>query len=840
MTSIVIVSHSRQLAAGVKELAGLMTQGKVPIYTAAGVSEDEEALGTDAVLVMEALEQALADGDALVFMDQGSALLSAEMALELIGPEQAEKVTLSAAPLVEGVVAAAAAAAAGLPMAQMLDEARGSLVAKQEQIGETVDEGAAAPAAGAEPAMDGEVLGADWTVRNPHGIHARPAARIVSSLAGLQGRFTLKRGEQSANAISLNQIARLGIRHDQAIRFEAQGPDAAAAVENFKALCAEDFGDDVAADAAAVKAQAEKPAETPEAAPSESSDGVLAGIAAADGIAIGPLRHLVAALPEIPNHDHQGLEAERAKLTDALSRSKEALNALMEETRARIGRQHADIFEAHLQLLGDPGLLENVERRIRDGAIAEQAFADEMKDLADAFQAMEEEYAQARAADARDIAARVLTEMGCVQSKSLKFGEPVILAADDLVPSDTAALDPAEVLGLCLGRGGRTSHSAILARALGIPAVVRLGDALKDLSDGTTVVLDGFAGKVLTAPDDETVTRYAADRDRWREEQAKLAAEAKAPAVTVDGYEPEILANIAGEADAQPLLEKGAQGVGLLRTEFLFMDRETLPDEDEQTGVYSRIAAALAGGPLVIRTLDIGGDKPLPALQQEAEENPFLGLRGLRLCLAHPGVLDTQLRAILRAAAEHDGAIRVMFPMVSTVEEFQAAKARLTAQREALAKDGVTVSDLQVGIMIEVPAAVMSAADLAKHVDFFSIGTNDLTQYVMAADRGNGAVANLVDYHQPAVLRAIAATCRAAEEAGIPAAMCGEMAGNPALTELLLGLGLSEFSMNAGQVAAVKAAVRKTDRAKARAIADTVIAAETLEQVNAALAASGA
>jgi len=811
MIGIVVVSHSRRLAEGVVELASLMTGGRVPILAAAGVSEDVEALGTDAVLISETFNALPGDADILVFMDQGSALLSSETALELVEPEVAARVTLCSAPIVEGVVAAAAAASGGLSKDQALAEARDALSAKRDQLGEAPDATVApatAPAASEVPVLE-------WTVPNPHGLHARPCARIVGALAGLSGTFTLARGEATANALSINQLARLGARKGHVVRFLAAGPDAAAARERFAALCALNFGDSLD-ETTAVK--------TPELEPvATGRPGVLVGIPVSAGVFSGPVRRPEASIPVVPDRSRESGEAETARLREGLRRAERSLETVIEDTRKRLGGNHADIFEAHLALVRDPDLLERAGARIAAGHIAEAAWAAEMDDLADAYRHMEDEYARAREADALDVKRRVLVEMGCSVEGGLDFDRPVILVADDLNPSDTAGLDPALVLGLCMTGGGRTSHSAILARALGIPAIARVKGA-EALRDGAIAVLDGERGEVIVAPSSEEIAAAETARATRAAERERGLAAAKAPARTLDGFEPEILANIAGEADVARALAGGADGVGLLRTEFLFMGRDALPDEEEQAGVYTRIAEALKGRPLIIRTLDIGGDKPLAALRQEAEENPFLGLRGIRLCLARPQVFDTQLRAISRAAARHPGVIRVMFPMISTVDEFRAAKARFEDQRRLLAIDGIAVGEVSVGIMIEVPAAVFSADDLARDVDFFSIGTNDLTQYVMAADRGNGAVAGLVDPNQPAVLRAISATCRAAAAAGIPVGMCGEFAGDPRATELLLGLGLTEFSMSAGLIADVKAAVARVDMKRAREIAETVLA----------------
>jgi phosphocarrier protein FPr len=455
--------------------------------------------------------------------------------------------------------------------------------------------------------------------------------------------------------------------------------------------------------------------------------------------------------------------------------------------------------------------------------------------LSAAYRAMEDEYMRARAADIEDVGQRVLRRLTGVEPPSLDFAEPSILIAADLTPSDTARLDPQRVLAICTELGGATAHSAILARALGIPAVVGLGHDVWLVAEGQRVAVDGDGGLFWPEPEEEQLAALAARRDAWQESQRRAKATGQASAVTRDGRAIEVAANIGSPHDVGPALEYGAEGVGLFRTEFLFMDRPTAPGEGEQLAAYRQAAELIGDRPLIIRTLDVGGDKPLPYLDLGEEANPFLGWRAIRFCLERPDIFLPQLRAILRASAGEDGAprnVKIMFPMVSTPSEVRQAKVMLARAMDELRAAGLPFNEnLEVGIMIEVPSAVAVADQLAREVSFFSIGTNDLTQYVMAADRGNPRVAGLASAFQPAVLRLIRDAAAAARGAGIWIGMCGELAGNPLATPILLGLGLNELSMSAPAIPAVKEAIRGLTMADARRIADEVLATDSSEAV---------
>jgi phosphocarrier protein FPr len=496
----------------------------------------------------------------------------------------------------------------------------------------------------------------------------------------------------------------------------------------------------------------------------------------------------------------------------------------------RAGEAEAAIFDAHLALLDDDALLEPARAAIAAGATAERAWFDAAEGAAERFRGLDDALLRERAADVQDVGRRVVAALAGEDGGAAP-AEPGIVVARELTPADTAGLDPALVRGIATARGAATAHAAILARALGLPAAVGLGDAVLAIADGTALLLDGDAGTLIVDPPEEELTAAEERRERAAERRAAARERAHEPATTTDGERIEVFANLGSAAEASAAVEAGAEGVGLLRTEFLFLDRPELPDEDEQAATLAEIARALDGRPLVVRTLDAGADKPLPALPMPPEANPFLGVRGIRLALARPEVLATQLRAILRVAAEFP--VKAMLPMVATVAELRAARAALDEARAATGID----APLDLGIMVEVPAAALGAAALAEHADFFSIGTNDLTQYTMAAERGEERLASLLAGPQPAVLALVRATVEAARASGRWVGVCGELAGDPAAAVLLAGLGVTELSMAPALVPEAKAALRAVSLADARTAAAAALAAPDAETAREAAAA---
>jgi phosphotransferase system enzyme I (PtsI) len=515
-------------------------------------------------------------------------------------------------------------------------------------------------------------------------------------------------------------------------------------------------------------------------------------------------------------------DAELERFESARDAARAEIRAERERTADRVGEAEAEVFDAHVQFLDDPQITEGVGEAIEDGLPAEHAVDRVFGAFVDRFEGMDGRMAE-RADDLRDVRDRLVRVLSGGDRVDLAdLPEGCVVLAERLTPSDTAQLDPDRVAGFATATGGRTSHAAIFARSLALPAVVGVGDDLHEVEAGADVVVDGTEGILVVDPDDATREAAAGEAD------VEIRAES---AATADGTPVEVAANVGTAADLAPAVERGADGIGLFRTEFLFLDREAAPDEDEQYDAYREAVAAFPEGRVVVRTLDIGGDKPVDYLEPPDEENSFLGERGIRRALGPDADLfETQLRALLRAAAG-DGQLSVMLPLVSTVEEVIEARDVLESVAADLEAEGAPYAIPEFGVMIETPAAAFLAPDLVEYVDFFSIGTNDLAQYVMAAERGNDRVADLGDYRQPAVLRAIRATVEATEGTDVWVGLCGEMAGDPDLTELLVGLGLDELSMSAVAVPQVKRAVAETTDAAARDLAERALAASTKDEV---------
>jgi multiphosphoryl transfer protein len=819
VVGLVIVSHSAALADGVTELAREMGGGDVAIEAAGGMEGGE--IGTDAERVRQAVERVRSPDGVLVLMDLGSALMSAEMATEMAEPDRGE-ILLSEAPLVEGAVAAAALAGAGASLEEVAREARGAMRMKTEQLGTDEAQSQEAQPAGGEPTgedADQPAPELRLQVENRLGLHARPAARFVAALGGLDARIEVSnatRDRGPADGRSLIGVATLAVGQGDEIVVRARGPQAAEALDALRALAAENFGDAPEGQLAGERerAGADRPAaaDGAEAAEAPRPGTSMRGVPASPGIAIGPARRLRLRAPVVHDDDAGPPDEERARLDAA----REAVRGELEEARATVasrgGAEAADIFSAQAVLLDDAALTDPALRLIDEGTGAARAWQAAAADAAEAFRALDDPYLRERAVDVEDVSGRVLARLGSAPAAGALEG-PGIVLADELTPGEAAGLDPGDAWAIATARGGATAHAAILARALGIPAVVGLGAALLEIAEATPLVLDGETGTVEVDPGEEAIAERQAEQEAEAQRRRTLLARAREPGAMRDGRPVEIFANIGSAAEAARAIEQGAEGVGLLRTEFLFLDRATPPSEEEQVEVLSEIARALEGRPVVVRTLDAGADKPLPFLRQEPESNPFLGQRGIRLSLAEPELLRTQLRAILRVAEEHP--LKVMFPMVATLEEVRAARSLLAEAREALG----TRAELEVGVMVEVPALALGAAQFAPEVDFFSVGTNDLAQYTMAAERGNAALAGLLEASSVPVLSLIARVTAAADEHGRWVGVCGELAGEPEAAILLAGLGVRELSMAPGRIPAVKAALRESDMDSASAAA---------------------
>ncbi len=824
MVGIVLVSHSARLADGVVELAREMAGPDVALVAAGGLDQPGRPLGTDAALIGRAIERAWDDNGVLVLMDLGSAVLSAEMAAEMLPDDQRSRLLLCEAPLVEGAVAAAVATRLGEPLDRVAAEARGGLAGKAAHLGAT----SPAPAEAAATAGD-RALELRLVVRNPLGLHARPAARFVETAGKFDATTTaenLTTHAGPASARSLNGVATLGVLRGHEVLVRAEGPQAAEVLSALRELAERDFDEPLATEPLTTEPlTTEPPATEPlttgplAGEPAPVSGAVLRGIPGAPGLAAGGAVHLRPAEIPVPRGPAADAAAELARLDAALETTTRQVLAARDRVAARSGRSYeASIFDAHLLFLADDALLGPARRRITAGSNAADAWDSAVAGAIASWRQLADPYQRDRVRDLESIRSQVLANLlGAARAELTGSG---IVVAAELTPADTAGLDSAKVTGIATASGAPTSHAAILARALGIPAVLGLGPAVLSIPEGTPLLLDGGRGTLRVAPD-EADLEAAREASRRAERAAGRARRlAAGPAVTADGTKVEVAANAGSADDVRRAVAAGADGIGLLRTEFVFLDAKSMPTEAEQEEVYTRIARILDGRPLIVRTLDVGADKELPYLPREAEPNPALGQRGIRLGLARPDVLLTQVRAVLRVAAHYP--VKLMFPMVATEEEVRSALSLVVGARRSLAAEGVTVpaeGAMETGIMIEVPAAALTAARLAHVVDFFSVGTNDLTQYTMAADRELPSVAGIGDALHPAVLSLIGRAAAAAAEAGRWIGVCGELAADPLAVPLLLGLGVRELSVGARSVGAVKEAVRATDLAIARELA---------------------
>jgi phosphotransferase system enzyme I (PtsI) len=561
---------------------------------------------------------------------------------------------------------------------------------------------------------------------------------------------------------------------------------------------------------------------------------LLTGRAAAPGIAIGPV---LVVHPEQPSATPAAAPAvELERLTAAIAQADTVLAQLEARLHADGNAHEAEIFAGQRMLLTDPDLYDRAATLITETqSSAALAFYTAAEEQAAEFLALEDEYLAARATDLRDVAAQVQRALSGAQSLAQQITQPTIVFAHDLGPSDLADVPADQLLGFALAAGGLTAHTTILARALGLPAVVGVGaELLAAASNGMLVAVDGATGAVQIAPSEAELAALQHKQHQLHAERDALRAEVDLPSITTDGHAVMLVANAATPAEARNAREWGAAGIGLLRTELLFLERPDLPSEDEQLALYTAVSAELPNTPITVRTLDVGGDKHLPAFPLPKEDNPFLGWRGLRIGLSQPDILLPQLRALLRAGAQAD--IQIMLPMVTTITELRQARALLAEAQAQLAAAAIPhATNPHLGIMIEVPAAALNADALAREADFFSIGTNDLTQYTLACDRTNSRVADLYQPLEPAVLRLIQLTCSAAHRHGRHVAVCGELAGDPQVTALLIGLGVDELSCAPTAIGRVRSAVRATNYAAAQQLATAALACSSAAEVQALL-----
>jgi phosphoenolpyruvate-protein phosphotransferase len=683
------------------------------------------------------------------------------------------------------------------------------------------DTGAEAEAAGRSVSSEAILI------PNATGLHARPAAVLANLAKRFSSRILLTRGDDQANAKSVVSIMGLEIAQNDKVVIVATGPDADAAIDSIAPQLAAGLGDEGAVPAPAPATTEPDPANAPAPRPRSDDPNLLLGVAASPGLGVGSVFQLRRDEIDVPETAAGEPRVERRHLEEAVERAKNELESLQTELRAKADPAKAAIFAAHQELLEDPDLIDIAESAIAKGKSAAFAWQRAYSTHAERLSKLKNAIMAGRAADLRDVGRRVLGILTNHPTEEPAIPVGSILIAEELSPSDTAKLDPTQVLGFATVGGGATSHVAILARSLDIPAVAGIEPRALDLANGTQVILDGGKGQLRIDPDPAEVDRILTLKHKLAEKkQADLAA-AHEPATTTDGHRVEVVANIGGIDDAKQSVTLGGEGVGLLRSEFLYLERQTAPSEDEQAQIYADIAIALDGRPMILRTLDVGGDKPLPYLPMPREENPFLGIRGVRIGLERPELLRTQVRAILRAAKGHK--LRMMFPMIATIDEIRSVKGLVEEERAKLSDAG----EVELGIMVEVPSAAVMARQFAREVDFFSIGTNDLTQYTLAMDRGHPKLGAKADAMNPAVLRLIAQTVDGAHAEGKWVGVCGGIASDPQAVAILVGIGVDELSVSVPAIPAVKAEVRTRSLADCQALAKQALSCDTAAEVRA-------
>ncbi|MCZ2497171.1 phosphoenolpyruvate--protein phosphotransferase [Xylophilus sp. Kf1] len=714
----------------------------------------------------------------------------------------------------------------------MRDEALMARLATTADAGEIVRALTRDDAAAPVSTLESFRLGVELQLAYPNGLHARPAAQWAQVARRFKAELRVALGDTVVDAKSLPALLSLGAGRGATLRLSAEGPDAQAALAALRDTVVR-LGDEEkrqAEQAAARQAQAQGLGR-------ELADWMpearhtFTGIAASPGLVVGTL--VLAETGALAVEDRPSTPAAGARALDqALDGARAQLGGLAGQARAAARAEQAAIFEAHADLLQDPELMLATSRGVVEGHGVAWAWRQAVAAGVARQRALADATLAARAADLHDVGERVLRHLlgrgEEADTASAAWPDDAILLADDLSPSVTAQIDTSRVRGFCTARGGPTAHTAILARALGLPAVVAAGTGVLDTPalDGSVAILDGYRGMLFVAPTDAALAEARERIARLQRRQQAEALDRRLPATTLDGHTVEIAGNANRADQALRALEAGAEGVGLMRTEFLFLERDEVPDEETQYQAYRAMVEALAGRPLVVRTLDIGGDKQVPHLALPHEENPFLGVRGARLCLRRDDLLVPQLRALYRAARH--GPLSVMFPMITTVEEVRQLRERMEAVRRELDAPVVPV-----GIMIEVPSAALMADRLAAHVDFFSIGTNDLTQYTLAVDRQHPELAGMADSLHPSVLRLVERTVAGARRHGRWVGVCGGLAGEPLGAALLAGLGVHELSMSSGDIGSVKALLRRHSLAELQDMARRALEVDTADEVRA-------
>jgi phosphoenolpyruvate-protein phosphotransferase/dihydroxyacetone kinase phosphotransfer subunit len=799
MVGLVLVSHSRTLAEAVADLLRRVVSPDLRLACSGGVGDDRALLGTDAIEIQEAISSVYSDDGVLVLMDMGSAILSAETAKDFLNPEEQEKVRLTSAAIVEGGMAAAVQANLGATLDAVANAAVQGLLPKQDHVQD-------APAASTAPdpgPLSNEIL--DVTIQNPHGLHLRPAALLIKTLAGFPGEVfvenrTASRGPSLAR--SLVDLARLEIREGDLVRFSISATDPQPVIASIRSLVESQFGE---AD------------QTVPAKEAVSATDLSHPFAVSRGIAIGRpvlLDTIVSSVPTYTVEAGSDVTREVGKLRLAVAEAIAEFDGRIGRLRASLQRQEMEIFDAQRMIFTDPTILKEAQTKIEEQHLnAAAAWQETLSRYAADQEKADDPYLRARAADFREVERTVLShligETGRSGLPDETFTDSTILVCEELTPTLAEQFLRLEIAGVIQLGGGPTSHGAILARALALPAIGGGRNSLERLRTAQCVAISGSEGLLWIDPSSELLADLTRRRQSERSESARALEESRNFAITTDGVSIRVGGNAGASSDISSARANGAEFIGLFRSEFLFQNFEQVPDEDQQLAAYREALAPAQGAfPVTVRLLDVGGDKPLKFLPQAKEANPFLGVRGIRLLMANQRFFRAHLRAVLRLADSFQ--IQLLVPMITDVSEILATRQLLGEIASELAAAKVPHQwPIPVGVMIETPAAALLIDQLLPHVEFVSIGTNDLTQYILCAERGSALVSAFSDALHPAVLRICERVIQAAQKGEIKTSICGEIASDPEAIPILLGLGLRELSVTAATIPAIKALIRK-------------------------------
>lgn len=794
-----MVSHSLALAKATLRLMQSMVGQQMPIAVAAGTGEDFDDLGTDATEIYAGIESVMGNDGVLVLMDIGSAILSAEMAMEFMDEEVRKNVKLCPSPFVEGAISAVVAAKSGNSLEEVYRETTKALQQKLRHLGVEEEENVASDKE--EELKAGQKI--QVVVPNPFGFHARPVAKLIEIADAYKSKIQIQNKTDSngpVNIRSMSAVIGLEVLKGHKVELIAKGKDAEVALAKFKEEIEKGLGDSL---------EDLKEVQKPQAAKTKKSEAH--GIH--KGIVIGNLFPPKPSVANISRHSNKTAEEEIKSLQKAIKLAQDELTELPDEIAFSSGGEEvSEIFKAQAAMLNDTRLVEKAKDIIKQKYFtAPWAWSMAVDDVLDEYKKLKDHNLQLRALDLQDVARLVLDKLGVPNTNVLDIPEEGILLVDDITPAQVTALDTEKIKGVICLQNGPTSHSSILLRSRGIPTIIQAENfipPLERLMPSDLVVMNGGTGAIEINPKKSKLKAYQQEKQSFEKQSRREKEESSAPAKTLDDKQINVFANIGRADDVKDAIENGAEGVGLLRTEFMFIERDRAPSEKEQVGYLKKMLQPLKGKSITVRTLDAGGDKELPYLNMAKEDNPFLGIRAIRLTLRNKELFQQQLRAILRVSEEFD--MRIMFPMIGTLEELAQAKKELENAHESLVEEGIAHTwPIPTGMMMEVPSAAINAWDFAKEVDFFSIGTNDLIQYTMAVDRGNTELQQALAKGLPmAVRRLIQIIVKAAKEQNIPVAVCGEAAAKPELAGVLLGLDIRELSMSPKSIPSLKYWVR--------------------------------